>query len=143
MASLKRTGCLAGIAALLALVVGCASPGPPRPPSLRLPGVGAGVKAERRGDAVVVRFTAPVRSTDKDLLTAPVTAGLCRAVGDGPCRATGSFPGRVVVAGQVEWVDVLPAELAAGEPRRIAYRVETFSAAGRSAGPSEPVFVAA
>jgi hypothetical protein len=49
----------------------------------------------------------------------------------------------MAVSGAVEWVDVLPPELTVGAARRIAYRVEVFNAAGRSAGPSEPAFAAA
>jgi len=142
ISSSQRLGGSAGCAVLLALMLGCASPGPPRAPSLHLPGRVTGFSAERRGDTVVVRFTTPQQTTDKGPLRGPVKASLCRAVGDGPCHPTSSFPGKVIVAGQVEWVDGLPPELAAGTLRRLAYRVELFNAQDRSAGPSDPVFVA-
>jgi hypothetical protein len=64
-------------------------------------------------------------------------------VADGPCAATSSFPGKVKIAGAVEWVDALPAGLSAGTPRRLTYRVELFNVDGRSAGPSNSAFVAA
>jgi len=64
-------------------------------------------------------------------------------MGDGPCGATSSFPGKVKITGPVEWVDVLPPGLTAGAPRRLTYRVELFNAEGRSAGASDPAFVAA
>ncbi len=44
------------------VVVGCASPGPPRAPSLHLPQPVKGLTAERHGDAVVVRFATPQRT---------------------------------------------------------------------------------
>ena len=132
-----------GLLGFSLLMVGCASPGPPRAPSLHLPEAVSGTKAERRGDAVVLKFAAPLRSTEKELLEQPVLAGLCRAVADGPCLATASFPKKITIAGAVEWVDVLPPQLAYGAPRRLAYRVETFNPKGRGAGPSEPVFAAA
>ncbi len=134
----------AGRAGLLSvLLVGCASPGPPRAPSLRLPQVASGVSAERRGAAVVVRFATPVRTTDNELVGEPVRGSLCRAVGDGPCQPTASFPRPVPITGLVEWVDALPPELASGVPRKLSYRVETFNARGRSAGPTDPVYAAA
>jgi hypothetical protein len=140
MSSFQRFGYSAGCAILLVLMLGCASPGPPRAPSLHLPGRVTGFSAERRGDAVVVRFKTPQQTTDKEPLRGAVTASLCRAVADGPCHSTSSFPGKVTVAGQVEWVDVLPSELTSGALRRLSYRVELFNAQDRSAGPSEPVF---
>jgi hypothetical protein len=49
----------------------------------------------------------------------------------------------VAIAGQVKWEDVLPADLATGALRRLIYRVELFNPQGRSAGPSDAVFVVA
>jgi hypothetical protein len=138
-----RFGCLAGLVALLALMTGCASPGPPRAPSLHLPERITNLSAERRGNTVVLRFATPERTTDNEPLTGAVTASLCRAVGSGPCRATGSFPGKVAISGAVEWMDALPPELTAGAGVRLTYRVELFNAVGRSAGPSDPAFAIA
>jgi hypothetical protein len=142
MFSAQRSNCFASLI-LLALMTGCASPGVPHAPSLHLPQRVKSLGAERHGAAVVVRFSTPERTTDDQPITTSVTASLCRAVADGPCRATKSFPGKTKIAGQVEWVDVLPADLTVGGPRRLTYRVELFNAAGRSAGPSEPAFAAA
>jgi len=142
----QRSGCIARLSGGLvmsAFLFGCASPGTPRAPSLHLPEKIKNLSAERHGNNVVVRFTTPERTTDDQPITAPVTASLCRAVADGACAATSSFPGKVKIAGPVEWVDVLPAGLSAGTPRRLTYRVELFNADGRSAGASVPAFVAA
>ncbi len=142
----QRSGCTARLAGgLIALtcVFGCASPGTPRAPSLRLPATVKKLNVERHGNNVVVRFTTPERTTDDQPITTPVTATLCRAVGDGPCGPTSSFPGKVKIAGPVEWGDVLPQGLVVGTPRRLTYRVELFNADGHSAGASLPVFVAA
>ena len=133
----QRSGCTARLAGgLIALtcVFGCASPGTPRAPSLRLPATVKKLNVERHGNNVVVRFTTPERTTDDQPITTPVTATLCRAVGDGPCGPTSSFPGKVKIAGPVEWVDVLPQGLVVGTPRRLTYRVELFNADGHSAG---------
>ena len=139
----RRALGLCGSGLALALMAGCASPGQPRPPSLHLPERVTSLTALREGGAVKIHFTAPARTTDGEGLSAPGKASLCRAVGDGPCHATQSFPGKVAVSGAVEWVDVLPTELAHGAARRLVYRVEVFNAAGRSAGPSDPVDAAA
>jgi hypothetical protein len=146
MSLAQRSGCfarLSGGLVMFACVAGCASPGTPRAPSLHLPAKVKNLNVERRGNNVVVRFTTPERTTDDQPITAPVTASLCRAVADGPCAATSSFPGKVKIAGTVEWVDALPAGLSAGSPRRLTYRVELFNADGRSAGPSVAAFAAA
>ncbi|HEY5329449.1 MAG TPA: hypothetical protein VIJ79_06175 [Acidobacteriaceae bacterium] len=146
MSRSQRFGCftrLSGCLIALAGVFGCASPGTPRAPSLHLPAKVKSLSAERHGNNVVVRFTTPERTTDDQPITTPVMASLCRAVADGPCGATRSFPGKVKIAGPVEWADVLPAGLAAGTPRRLTYRVELFNADGHSAGPSAPAFAAA
>ncbi|MDQ2924911.1 MAG: hypothetical protein M3R43_05070 [Acidobacteriota bacterium] len=137
---------LAGLsigAVLLAFAAGCASPGPPRAPSLRVPEPVGDLTAERRGATVVLRFSTPVRTTDGGAVIRPLKASFCRAAGDGPCRPTASFPGRLAIAGPVEWVDTLPPDLAAGAARRLTYRVEVFNVEGRSAGSSEPEFAAA
>src|SRR5665213_1282728 len=146
MSRSQRFGCftrLSGCLIALACVFGCASPGTPRAPSLHLPAKVKTLSAERHGNNVVVRFTTPERTTDDQPITVPVMASLCRAVADGPCGATSSFPGKMKIAGPVEWVDVLPAGLSTGTLRRLTYRVELFNTDGRSAGPSAPAFAAA
>src|SRR6185312_6828280 len=143
----SRSGCIARLAgSLIALtcVFGCASPGTPRAPSLRLPAKIKDIRIERHGVNVVLLFTTPERTTDDQPITAPVTVSVCRAIADGPCVATTSGPlGKMKVTGPVGWTDVLTPALNAGAPRRLTYRVEVFNADGHSAGPSEPVFAAA
>ncbi len=136
-------GCWAGLSLLMALVTGCASPGPPRAPSLHLPQPVKELSAERRGDVVVLRFATPQRTTLDEPVMEAVTATLCRSVGTGPCVATASYPGKVAIAGEVEWTDALPAGLASGPSRAVAYRIEVFNVAGRSAGPSSAAWVMA
>ena len=139
----SKRWCGGALAGVLLGAVGCASPGPPRAPSLRLPEPVKSLSAERQGGSVVVRFKTPVETTDKKAIAGTVRAGLCRSVAGGPCKATSSFPGLTVVQGDVRWVDALPAELAHGPVRKMGYRVQLFNDAGRTAGWSEPVFAAA
>jgi len=68
---------LAAAAALLPLA-GCASPGPPLPPSLKLPEAVSGLVASRVGDEVRLRWTTPSRTTDRLLIVGPVVAEICR-----------------------------------------------------------------
>lgn len=120
---------------------GCASPGPPHPPSLHLPEPATGLTAERVGEAVHLSWTSPLTSTDGDHLKAPMTAVLCREVSPrGECLPVQKFS---VVAGPSGVTDQLPPDLASGSPRLLLYRVELQNPSGRSAGPSDPVFAAA
>jgi hypothetical protein len=140
-------------------LAGCASPGPPLPPSLKLPEVVAAnqLTATRVGDTVALRWTTPNRTTDKLLIAGPITAVVCRSTQSpalsAPAPSTPARPARTppcaeavrlaVTPGPSDATDTLPAELTAGPPRPLAYRVELRNAAGHSAGPSAPVFVGA
>lgn len=134
------------------ILSGCASPGPPRPPSLFLPRVANDIQATRRGDTVELRFSVPTLSTDGQPLRARVLHGvLCRQEGSGgPCRPADpvqtaqplSVPGRGSSA-PVIWTDTLPAALVSGKPRPIAYRIRLETPSGGNAGFSDPVYTAA
>ena len=151
----------AGVAGmLLGLLAGCASPGPPLAPSLKLPEVvvAGGLTATRVGDEVRLRWTTPTRTTDKLLIVGPVVAVICRETVAGavpapapargpakgavtlPCSAVSRLP---VKPGELaETADVLPAALAAGPAGLLAYRVELLNSVGRTAGPSPAAFAA-
>jgi hypothetical protein len=135
-------GITAGAALGLSLLVGCASPGPPLPPTLNLPQVVETSKltAVRVGDEVHLHWTTPTKTTDKLLIAGAVTAVICRdAAGAKACSPVV----RVQVApGASDAVDVLPANLTAGPAGLLAYRVELQNAKGRSAGPSAVVYAA-
>ena len=153
-----------GAALALALLSGCASPGPPLPPSLKLPEVVSGLTASRVGDEVRLHWTTPSRTTDKLLIAGPIEAEICRenlaaaapatAVKGGQSAAPGArenaatapcFPvvlRKRVTPGASEAVDALPAELTAAPARLLAYRVQLRNAAGRTAGASAAVFAA-
>lgn len=141
--------------ALAAVVLaGCASPGPPLPPSLQLPQVATDVSAARVGDKVTLRWTTPERTTDKLLIQGMVTAVVCRenmaALPQIPAGTKAVLTFSVcspvereqVRVGASEAEDVLPAELTAGTGV-VAYRVELLNQVGRMAGASAPVYVAA
>ena len=134
------------------LLGGCASPGPPRPPSLFVPRTVTDLAATRTGDVVALRFTVPSLSTDGQPLRAvPLIGGLCRQDAlRAPCRPVDvpqlakplPVPGPGTTP-TVLWTDPLPAPLRSGNPRPIAYRVELKTPTGASAGYSDPVYSAA
>jgi hypothetical protein len=154
----------AGAALALVLLVGCASPGPPQPPSLKLPEIVTGLTASRVGDEVRLHWTTPSRTTDKLLIAGPIEAEICRenlaaaapatAVKGGQSAAPGARKNAVtapcspvvlrkrVTPGASEAVDALPAELTAAPARLLAYRVQLRNASGRTAGASATVFAA-
>jgi hypothetical protein len=66
------------IANLAILLTGCASPGPPRPPSLNLPRPITDLTAERIGDKITLQWTTPTKTTDGLLIKGNITAHICR-----------------------------------------------------------------
>jgi hypothetical protein len=134
---------------------GCASPGPPLPPSLKLPEVVTDLKATRVGDEVQLRWTTPARTTDKLKVTGAITAEICRETPAGavagaaavqrpagvvqPCSPVARL---AVKPGASETTDRLTSALAADPVRLIAYKVQLRNAAGRTAGPSAAALVA-
>jgi len=138
----------AALATTLA-AIGCASPGPPHAPSLRLPQPVRDLSVTRVGNTVELHFTAPSTSTDKLPLRGSTVSGqLCRQLPHQPCIAVPSSRTSVAIAtandtrNQVTWIDTLPPSLTQGSPQLLAYRVEFFSSANRSAGLSAPAFTA-
>ena len=139
----------AGVALAVVALSGCASPGPPRSPTLNLPGAVTKLTAVRRGTQVELTFGLPQKNTDKLPLKGDhVTASFCRAVGAGKCLpVAGVKPvefalgtdGHATVA---ELHDALPVELSSGAARVLVYRVELFNAVGKTAGFSDPVYAA-
>jgi hypothetical protein len=121
------------------LTVGCASPGPPHPPSLRLPEVVKDLAAERVGDEVHLHWTTPTKTTDKLEIKGSLTAEICR--GTAPvCTPVKRAP---VHSGPSQTTDVLPGSLTVDPASLLAYRVRILNANERSAGQSSEAFVAA
>lgn len=132
------------------LLAGCASPGPPLPPTLNLPAVvSTGLTATRVGDEVKLHWTTPERTTDKLLTKGTITAVVCRQTVTAPVRAgepaaaCASVARLPVTPGGSDAADPLPASLTAGPTRLLAYRVELLNVAGRTAGPSMTAYAAA
>ena len=154
----KNCVLVAGLAVLtagIALFTGCASPGPPLPPSLKLPQPPSDLTATRVGNQVVLRWTTPARTTDRQLVTGQVTAEICRetVAASAPAvaparRSKRPAPCNVVARVQVSpgpsvAADPLPTAMTTGTPgAALAYRVQLVNAAGRMAGQSSVAYAA-
>jgi hypothetical protein len=135
----------ASFAALLAaFTVGCASPGPPRPPSLHLPQPVTDLTAQRIGDDVHLHWTTPTKTTDELNLTGTLTAQLCREALPPTTPPTCTPILRLPVKpGPSTATEALPATLTSDPARLLIYRVRIENVAGRSAAPSNPAYAAA
>ena len=132
-------------APLIVIAAGCASPGPPRPPSLNLPEVVKDLTAERVGDVVHLHWTTPETTTDRIDIKGAMTAEICRitvtAVAPQPsCNPITRLP---VQSGPAQAADTLPSALTVDPPALLAYRVQIFNAHDHSAGLSPEAFAAA
>jgi hypothetical protein len=133
----------------ISLAPGCASPGPPRPPSLRLPVLVKDLTAERVGDEVQLHWTTPTKTTDDLPIKGPLTAEICR----GPAPSTPPAPSASssctpvkrlpVKPGPSQAADTLPRPLTLDPAMLLVYRVQIFNANQRSAGQSPEAFAAA
>ena len=142
----RRWLAAAAAAPLIALVAGCASPGPPHPPSLNLPEVVKDLSAERVGDVVHLHWTTPETTTDRIDIKGAMTAEICRITVSAPasqtpaCTPIARLP---VQSGPTQGSEALPPVLTVDPPSLLAYRVQILNVHGRSAGLSPEAFAAA
>ena len=130
---------------------GCASPRPPRPPSLNLPEVTKDLTAQRTGDEVLLHWTTPEKNTDRLNAKGPIVAEVCRiSYRSGPASRPALPPpactpiARVPVSpGPSQASDALPQALISGPATLLGYRVQLLNGHGRSAGFSPVTFSAA
>ena len=142
---------------VLTQVLGCASPGPPRPPSLKLPQPVGDLAAERIGDQVVLHWTTPAKTTDGLAIRGGMTAEICRQVGSASAKTTmsaktsaaGVKPSACVPvqrlavhAGASRATDVLTGPLAANPVQLLVYTVVIDNAMGHAAGGSNAAYAA-
>ncbi|MGD0797878.1 MAG: fibronectin type III domain-containing protein [Acidobacteriaceae bacterium] len=113
------------------------------------------LSASRAGDAVTLRWTTPLRTTDKLPIKGPIVAEICLEAP--PVSAATPATGlkapmaercapvvqrKTVAPGESQAVVTLPAALASGPPGLVAYRVQLRNAAGRTAGASSAAYAA-
>ena len=140
---------LALCCALLALTIGCAAPGAPLPPSLRLPQPVENLSAVRKGNRVVLTWTPPTETTDRLPMRWPSVTQVCRVADQFPIRQCGEPIAHIKSSELVSespaaprvlvsFEDVLPAALIApenaGAEKLATYALEIANERGRSAG---------
>jgi hypothetical protein len=127
--------------------VGCASPGPPRPPSLKLPKPVADLTAQRVGNQVILHWTSPSKTTDDLEIKGTIAARICREIGSSslhlrsktPCAPVLQIP---VQPGASTATDQLQPPFNSDPPALLTYFVEIDNVSGHSAGPSNQAFTA-
>jgi hypothetical protein len=138
---------------LLLIFTACASIGPPLPPSLELPKPISDLSARRKGDHVILRWTFPTVTTDRQIARSLGPTRICRGlepdlsqcgtpVGEAPPpdRAMLSKSSGQKIQGT--YTDLLSEDLERNHPLDFAtYAVEVLNGAGRSAGLSNQVKV--
>src|ERR1700739_1304216 len=128
-------------------VTGCASIGPPLPPSLELPKPPSDLHAAREGDRVRLTWTIPARTTDRQSVRYLGKTHVCRSldavikqcntpVGDAAppadLRSTTKAAAKKLTA---TFVDTLPSTIEDAHSMSFAtYAVEVLNTAERSAG---------
>jgi hypothetical protein len=156
---------LLALGAALALAA-CATMGPPRPPSLELPKPPADLRAARKGEKVILSWTRPIMTTDRQSVRGPVSVLICRTLDPAmsECGApVGHFMGGATLAESAHaqkkqakslekknrdtritdlYTDVLSDQIiAAHQSGFMTYAVEAENANGRGAGLSNRVRV--
>jgi len=146
----RRSHVIAAIAAtgLAPLLTSCASPGPPRPPSLHLPAIVTDLTAQRVGNEVLLHWTTPSQTTDKLKAPEPLTAEICRDANLAQTTTTGKPVCTVVLhlavkPGVTDAADPLPATLITDPVFPLAYRIRILNPEGRFAEASKPALAPA
>jgi hypothetical protein len=133
----------------LALAAGCASPGVPQPPSLRLPVAVDNLSAIRKGDRVVLTWSPPTVTTDHQVARWPTTTLICRVLNQFPINVCAEVVKQIksselasaMPAARrpvVSFEDVLPPALT-GFQNQATYAIEVVNQRGHSAGLSNQV----
>jgi hypothetical protein len=141
----------------LILLSGCGLAANPQPPTLWLPEPVRDLTGARVSDDVHLQWAMPKNTTDKVPLKGDQAAHICFASGTAPepgkpaaapVPSTG-LPGCTALADAMfapakpaDFVAHLPADLTAGPPRVVSVFVELRNHAGKTAGPSNPLWIA-
>jgi hypothetical protein len=137
--------------ATLALATGCAAPGAPLPPSLRLPAVVNNLSATRKGNRVLLTWSPATETTDHQPMRWPSTTRICRVLNQFPIEQCSQIVAQIKTSDLaslspaarrpvVSFEDVLPTALIAPQ-NQFTYAIEAVNQRGRSAGLSNQVLV--
>jgi hypothetical protein len=150
---LLRVGLLVAMAALAGLG-GCASIGPPVPPSLELPRPPSDLRATRKGDKVMLTWTIPARTMDRQRMRYLGKTRVCRSA-DATFKecatVVGEVPPPVDFASEKDasgkkrsatYTEILPSDLRfRSVSASVTYAVEVLNRDGRGGGLSNQVHV--
>jgi hypothetical protein len=140
----------------LLLCVACATIGPPQPPSLELPKPPADLQAKRKGDHVILTWTIPTATTDRQTIRTLGPTRICRGSGElkecgTPVGETDTPVSRATAThsrqknkdkDKASYSATLPAELLSSSPSAtVTYAVEVLNRDRRGAGISNQVQV--
>jgi len=131
------------------LFMGCATIGPPLPPSLDLPKPPTDLKAARKGNRVTLTWTIPTSTTDRQTIRSLGHTRICRGMAEmkecgSPIGRTPSqlSPAKSSARPEGTFVDTLSAEMFSDNPTAYAfYAVEVLNSEGRAAGLSNQMRV--
>jgi hypothetical protein len=138
---------LAMLSCALVALAGCATMAPPQPPSLALPKSPSDLRAVRKGDRVVLTWTIPALTTDRQTERTIGVTKICRG-SESPLTQCGTPVGEVPAKHEAPtqkkqtatFTDTLPSNLLSSDPSTLAsYAIEVLNMAGRSAGLSNQV----
>lgn len=130
----------------------CATIAPPQPPSLALPKPPSDLRATRKGGRVILSWTIPSLTTDRQSIRSVGPTHICRAI-ETASQNCGTPVGELAAANPIpansskekttaSYTDVLPAELERTSVTDSAtYAIEVFNREGRSAGLSNRIRV--
>jgi hypothetical protein len=136
------------LAVMTSLVSGCASSGPPLPPSLELPKPVTDLRAQRKGDQVYLAWTVPTQTTDHQSVRALGPTVICRSLAAsmtdcgtpvGEVAAPAPFEktspnGKSRAGGAAGFVDRLPRSATANPREEFTYTVKVLNVNRRGAG---------
>jgi hypothetical protein len=136
------------------MFLACATIAPPQPPSLELPKPPLDLRAARKGDRVILTWTVPETTTDRQTIRMVGPTQVCRAVAvpSSECGSTvakvagsptsvpadSSKPKKIIAT----YTDTLPVQMESDSYSASAtYAIEVFNQEGRTAGLSNQVRV--
>jgi hypothetical protein len=137
------------------LLASCAQTGPPLPPSLELPKPPSDLRAGRKGNRVMLTWSEPTRTTDRQTVRSLGATRICRSleaemkecgspVGQVPPPPRPAQPSQTAQPQSLVFTDTLPATIQEHSPTGdVSYAVEVLNRDGRSAGLSNRVTVPA
>ncbi len=137
----------------LLMVTACATIGPPQPPSLELPKPPKDLRAVRKGDRVILTWTVPSITTDRQTVRIVGPTQICRGLEPvltqcgTPVGEAAAQPNSGAAHSSKQKVAASYTDSLIGQPRSddpsslITYAIEVLNAGGRGAGLSNQVRV--